>query len=126
MSEGNSQLNQVDRLVKAALKLQTTANKSSVSEKGVSILASADEREAQEKQAFYGKHHAGQILDSLAALVDMIEPSVKLGRKVAKNKSSLLKDLTGLPSASAHYSDCVEQVCDDLLEMADKQIDLVG
>ena len=56
----------------------------------------------------------------------MIDPSVKLGRKVAKNKASLLKDLTGLPSASNHYSDCVEQVCDDLLEMADKQIDLVG
>jgi len=55
----------------------------------------------------------------------MIDPSVKLGRKVHKNKAGLLKDLTGLHSASAHYAGCVEQVCDDLLEGADKSIDLV-
>lgn len=35
----------------------------------------------------------------------------------------MLKDLCGMPNASTHYQGCIEQVCDDLLETADKQID---
>ena len=106
--------------MQAAVKLQTAANQAQVSDKGVSILATGDQRDSQEKQVKEGKRQAAQILDSLAALVDMVDPSIKLGKKVTKNKVSLLRDLTGLPSASAHYAGSVEQVCDDLLEMADK------
>ena len=46
-------------------------------------------------------------------------------KKVTKNKSSLVKDLTGVPATSVHYQACIEQVCDDLLENADKQIDKI-
>ena len=40
-------------------------------------------------------------------------------------KAGMLKDLCGMQSASTHYQPCIEQVCDDLLETADKQIDLI-
>jgi len=38
---------------------------------------------------------------------------------------NLLSDLTGLHAQSKNYEDMVERVCDDLLENADKQIDLL-
>lgn len=46
-----------------------------------------------------------------------------MGKKITKNKSSFLRDLTGMPSVSNNYPRCIEEVCDDLLETADKQID---
>ena len=65
-------------------------------------------------------------MEQLARVIDLIDPSVKINKKVAKNRASLTKDLTGMPSASSHYATCIEQVCDDLLETADKQIDLIS
>jgi len=62
-------------------------------------------------------------MEQLSLLVDIIDPSARFGKKVAKNKASLLKDLTGMPSTSSYYQGCVEKVCDDLLETADKHID---
>ena len=102
--------------------MQTQANQSSHQE-SIGLLASASEREAYEQKTKEGKRKAGQILEQLASLIDLIDPSVKLGKKVNKNKASLLKDLTGQAGASDHYQACVEQVCDDLLETSDKKID---
>ena len=73
-----------------------------------------------------GKKQAGDIMEQLSVLVDMIDPSARFGKKVAKNKASLLKDLTGSASASTYYQGCIEKVCDDLLEVADKHIDQVA
>ena len=64
-------------------------------------------------------------MTQLASLIDMVDPSLKMQKMIGKNKASLVKDLTGLPTTSAHYTNCIEQVCDDLLETADKQIDLI-
>ena len=38
---------------------------------------------------------------------------------------ALLKDLSGAPLASEYYQQLIEQVCDDLLEDADKKIDAI-
>ena len=92
-------------------------------QESISVLATAKEKEAHDAKVKEGRKQAGNILGQLATLIDMIDPTVKLQRKVTKNKSSLVRDLTGLTSASAHYQTCIEQVCDDLLENADKKID---
>ena len=55
----------------------------------------------------------------------MVDPSLKMQKMAGKNKASLVTDLTGMPTASDHYADFIEQVCDDLLETSDKQIDLI-
>ena len=65
-------------------------------------------------------------MQQLASLIDMIDPTVKFKNKMtSKGKASLVKDLTGSTAMSENYSTCIEQVCDDLLETADKQIDLI-
>ena len=61
-------------------------------------------------------------MKSLCELIDFIEPSVKASEK---HSQSLLKDLSGSQLTSSHYVTLIEQVCDDLLEHADKQIDFV-
>ena len=83
-------------------------------------MATGKERESHETKAKEGRKRAGQILTKLASLIDMVDPSIKMKKMVGKNKASLVKDLTGLPSTSAHYTTCIEEVCDDLLETADK------
>ena len=64
-------------------------------------------------------------MTQLASLIDMVDPSLKMQKMIGKNKASLVKDLTGPQTTSAHYTNCIEQVCDDLLETADKQIDMI-
>lgn len=66
------------------------------------------------------RDQAGDILEQLSRVIDLIDPTVKMNKKVAKSKASLLQDLTGKASASRNYAGCIEQVCDDLLENADR------
>ena len=119
-----SQLDHVNNLVRAAVKLQNQVN-SGTHQEALNILATSKERASHEVQAKEGREQAGHILTQLASLIDMVDPSLKMQKMVGKNKASLVKDLTGLPTTSAHYTNCIEQVCDDLLETADKQIDLI-
>lgn len=102
-----TQLGKVEALLQAALKLQKEANSSSHSE-AINLLASAKEREEHLDKSKEGRRQASEILEQLASLIDLIDPAAKLQAKVVKNKASLLKDLTGLPSASAHYQASVE------------------
>ena len=64
------------------------------------MLASSQEKSDYDAKLKQGKHHAVELLGQLASLIDMIDPSVRLGRKVNKNKTAILKDLTGSQSAS--------------------------
>ena len=114
-----SQLDHVNNLVRAAVKLQNQVNSGTYQE-ALNILATSKERANQEVQAKEGREQAGHILKQLASLIDMVDPSLKMLKMVGKNKASLVKDLTGLQTTSAHYTKCIEQVCDDLLETADK------
>ena len=91
----------------------------------MNILASSKEKETHENASKTARAQAIDIMEQFSTLIDMVDPAVKLRSKGSKNKSSLLRDLTGMPSASMHYTTCVEQVCDDLLETADKQIDQI-
>jgi hypothetical protein len=55
-------------------------------------------------------------------VIEFADPSTKASGKVGK---ALLKDLSGAPLASEYYQQLIEQVCDDLLEDADKKIDAI-
>ena len=114
-----TQLDHVNALVRAAVKLQTQVN-TGTHQETVNILASSKDRESHEVKAKEGRKQARHILTQLASLIDMVDPSLKMQKMAGKNTASLVKDLTGLPNASAHYADCIEQVCDDLLETSDK------
>ena len=119
------QLQQVNAIVQAAVKLQNKAN-AAVTSESLDITASTKERDAHVLKVKEGRKQAGEIMQQLASLIDMIDPTVKFKNKMtSKGKASLVKDLTGSTAMSENYSTCIEQVCDDLLETADKQIDLI-
>ena len=119
-----TQLDHVNALVRAAVKLQTQINTGSHNET-INILATSKDKESHAEEAKKGRKQASHILTQLASLIDLVDPSLKMQKMAGKGRASLVKDLTGLPNASDHYADCIEQVCDDLLETSDKQIDLI-
>ena len=53
-------------------------------------------------------------------MIDFVDPSVKAS---LKDSVALLKDLSSSNTTSTNYEPLIEQVCDDLLESADKSID---
>ena len=53
-------------------------------------------------------------------MIDFVDPTLKAS---TKNSLALLKDLSSANTASTNYETLIEQVCDDLLEHADKKID---
>ena len=93
--------------MKAALKLQKETNAGTQSET-INLLASSKDKEKHEVKAKENRQQASEVLGQLGSLIDMIEPRVKLQKKVEKNGAGMLKDLCGMTNASAHYQTCIE------------------
>ena len=72
-----SQLDHVNNLVRAAVKLQNQVN-SGTHQESLNILATGKERKSHETQAKEGREQAGHILTQLASLIDMVDPSLKM------------------------------------------------
>ena len=68
-----TQLDHVNTLVRAAVKLQTHVN-SGTHQEALNILASGKERESHEAQTKEGRKRAGHILTQLASLIDIVDP----------------------------------------------------
>ena len=114
-----SKLDKINELVSSAVALQRGSNDVNQNDT-ISLLSSQKDRDSQEKEMRAGVKMSTEILKSLCKMIDFVDPSVKASSKVS---AALLKDLSSSNTTSTNYEPLVEQVCDDLLESADKTID---
>ena len=114
-----SKLDKINELVQSAVALQRGSNDVNQNDT-ISLLSSQKDRDSQEKEMRAGVKQSQEILKSLCKMIDFVDPSVKASSKVS---AALLKDLSSSNTTSANYEPLIEQVCDDLLESADKTID---
>eukprot|EP00347_Sterkiella_histriomuscorum_P018705 403344491 len=120
----------LDSIIQSFIQLTALANKvpfiETEQDADLTKVKSADQIDDDQNQKQV-KKRAQKVLTQLYSLISYVQPEKisQISKLKQKNQNTIISDLAGSHLQSQHYEDLVVNVCDDLIENVNKQIDLI-